>query len=33
MRFVNGPLCDKIGARILFGIVLMLASIPTALTG
>ena len=33
MRFINGPLCDKIGARLLFGIVLMAASIPTALTG
>jgi len=33
LRFVNGPLCDKIGARLLMGCVLMLASIPTALTG
>jgi NNP family nitrate/nitrite transporter-like MFS transporter len=33
MRFVNGPLCDKLGARVLMGIVLMAASIPTALTG
>lgn len=33
MRFINGPLCDKFGARILMGVVLMAASIPTALTG
>eukprot|EP00551_Chaetoceros_affinis_P016473 CAMPEP_0203690990 /NCGR_PEP_ID=MMETSP0091-20130426/3329_1 /ASSEMBLY_ACC=CAM_ASM_001089 /TAXON_ID=426623 /ORGANISM="Chaetoceros affinis, Strain CCMP159" /LENGTH=394 /DNA_ID=CAMNT_0050561335 /DNA_START=35 /DNA_END=1215 /DNA_ORIENTATION=+ len=33
MRFINGPLCDKFGARILMGIILMCASIPTALTG
>lgn len=33
MRFVNGPLCDKYGARILMGIILIGASIPTALTG
>jgi NNP family nitrate/nitrite transporter-like MFS transporter len=33
MRFVNGPLSDKFGARILMGIVLMCASIPTAMTG
>jgi len=33
MRFVNGPLCDKFGARILMGIVLIAASIPTSMTG
>jgi len=33
MRFVNGPLCDKYGARILMGVVLAAASIPCALTG
>jgi len=33
MRFVFGPLCDKYGARILMGCVLMAASIPTACTG
>mmetsp|Transcript_2550 Transcript_2550/g.4903 ORF Transcript_2550/g.4903 Transcript_2550/m.4903 type:complete len:484 (-) Transcript_2550:370-1821(-) len=33
MRFVNGPLCDKYGARILMGAMLFLASIPCALTG
>lgn len=33
MRFVNGPLCDKYGARTLMGIILIGASIPTALTG
>ncbi len=33
MRFALGPLCDKFGARILMGIVLMSASIPCALTG
>lgn len=33
MRFVLGPMCDKYGARILMGGVLMLASIPTALIG
>ncbi|KAL9178586.1 hypothetical protein ACHAXT_001924 [Thalassiosira profunda] len=33
MRFINGPLCDKYGARLLMGILLMCASIPCALTG
>jgi Nitrate/nitrite transporter len=33
MRFVLGPLCDKYGARILMGTVLMAASIPCALIG
>lgn len=33
MRFVNGPLCDKYGARILMGVILAAASIPCALTG
>lgn len=33
MRFINGPLCDKYGARLLMGGVLMAASIPTACTG
>lgn len=33
MRFINGPLCDKYGARILMGVILMCASIPCALTG
>jgi NNP family nitrate/nitrite transporter-like MFS transporter len=33
MRFILGPLCDKYGARILFSVVLCLASIPTACTG
>jgi len=33
MRFVLGPLCDKYGARILMGCVLMFASIPCALIG
>ena len=33
MRFVNGPLCDKYGARILMGIILAGASIPCAMTG
>ena len=33
MRFINGPMCDKFGARILMGILLMFASIPCALTG
>ena len=33
MRFALGPLCDKFGARILMGGVLMCASIPTALIG
>ena len=33
MRFVNGPICDKFGARIPMGLILMFASIPTALTG
>lgn len=33
VRFLVGPLCDLYGARTLFGIVLCLASIPTAMTG
>ena len=33
MRFVLGPLCDKFGARVLMGIVLMAASIPCACIG
>jgi NNP family nitrate/nitrite transporter-like MFS transporter len=33
LRFINGPLCDKYGARRLMGVILMLACIPTACTG
>mmetsp|Transcript_27275 Transcript_27275/g.40818 ORF Transcript_27275/g.40818 Transcript_27275/m.40818 type:complete len:472 (-) Transcript_27275:343-1758(-) len=33
MRFLLGPQCDKYGARVLFTVVLCIASIPTALTG
>jgi NNP family nitrate/nitrite transporter-like MFS transporter len=33
MRFINGPVCDKYGARIPMGIILVAASIPCALTG
>jgi len=33
MRFVLGAVCDKYGARVPMGIVLMLASIPTACIG
>ena len=33
MRFIMGPLCDKYGARVLFMLILCLASIPTACTG
>ena len=33
MRFLLGPLCDKFGARILMGTVLMCASIPCACIG
>lgn len=33
MRFLLGPLCDKLGARIPFALVLCVASIPTGLTG
>lgn len=33
MRVINGSFCDKYGARILMGVLLMLASIPCALTG
>jgi MFS transporter, NNP family, nitrate/nitrite transporter len=33
MRFVNGPICDKYGARIPMGFVLIAASIPCAMTG
>jgi len=33
LRFALGPMCDKVGARVLFTAVLTLASIPTALLG
>lgn len=33
LRFVNGPMCDKYGARIPMGSILIFASIPCALTG
>ncbi|EJK70591.1 hypothetical protein THAOC_08038 [Thalassiosira oceanica] len=33
LRFVNGPLCDKYGARIPMSIILVFASIPCACTG
>jgi NNP family nitrate/nitrite transporter-like MFS transporter len=33
MRFALGPLCDKFGARVLMGAVLMAASIPCSLIG
>ena len=33
MRFLLGPLCDKVGSRVLFTAVLCFASIPTACTG
>ncbi|CAJ1952957.1 unnamed protein product [Cylindrotheca closterium] len=33
MRFLLGPLCDKVGPRVLFTCVLCFASIPTACTG
>jgi hypothetical protein len=33
LRFINGPLCDKYGARIPMGFMLMFASIPCACTG
>ena len=33
MRFVNGPICDKYGARIPMGVILVGASIPCAMTG
>lgn len=33
IRFLLGPLCDKYGARTLFSLVLMSASIPTGCTG
>jgi len=33
MRFINGPLCDKFGARIPYTVILCFASIPCALTG
>ncbi|KAL7552123.1 hypothetical protein ACHAWF_015344 [Thalassiosira exigua] len=33
LRFVNGPLCDKYGARIPMGFILAFASIPCAMTG
>jgi NNP family nitrate/nitrite transporter-like MFS transporter len=33
MRFLMGPLCDKIGARTLFALMLCLASVPTSMIG
>jgi len=33
LRFINGPLCDKYGARIPMGFILAFASIPCACTG
>jgi NNP family nitrate/nitrite transporter-like MFS transporter len=33
LRFINGPLCDKYGPRIPMGLILCLASTPTACTG
>ncbi len=33
LRFINGPICDKYGARIPMGFMLMFASIPCACTG
>lgn len=33
MRFVLGPMCDKFGARIPMALILILAAIPTGLTG
>jgi len=33
MRFINGPVCDKYGARIPMGAILIFASIPCACTG
>jgi NNP family nitrate/nitrite transporter-like MFS transporter len=33
MRFLLGPLCDKVGPRVLFMAVLCFASIPTGCTG
>jgi len=33
LRFVNGPICDKYGARIPMGFILAFASIPCAMTG
>jgi NNP family nitrate/nitrite transporter-like MFS transporter len=33
LRFLLGPLCDKYGARLLMGGMMMFASIPCACTG
>jgi NNP family nitrate/nitrite transporter-like MFS transporter len=33
MRFILGPLCDKIGPRLLMSLLLCFASVPTACTG
>ena len=33
LRFINGPICDKYGARIPMGFILAAASIPCACTG
>ena len=33
MRFISGPLCDKYGPRIPMAFILMIASVPKALTG
>lgn len=33
MRFINGPICDKYGARIPMSAIIMFASVPCALIG
>jgi len=33
MRFINGPMCDKYGPRIMMATILLIACVPTALTG
>jgi len=33
MRFVNGPMCDKFGARLTMGVILMASAIPCACIG
>ncbi|GMH80829.1 hypothetical protein TrST_g10640 [Triparma strigata] len=33
MRFINGPMCDKFGARLTMGAILCVSAIPTACIG
>ena len=33
MRFINGPMCDKFGARLTMGAILCVSALPTACIG